>query len=126
MKINWRMITGIIIVLTIIILIGYDILIDAEGGVATTISRVTIETSIENHVIPAAAGVLCGHLFILKRNNKWYWLGIIFLIGVGIFKMITAHNGVVNPIFPFLLGLGLGGLVWYQRDVPVIDDYGKD
>jgi hypothetical protein len=55
--------TKIVLLLTVIILMLYDIVAYKVGGPEATISNVIVKLSESEAIIPFAAGLLCGHLF---------------------------------------------------------------
>lgn len=57
------MLTKLVIVLTIIILVLYDIFAFVKWGPPATLSFVVYDASLKLPIIPFAAGLLCGHLF---------------------------------------------------------------
>jgi hypothetical protein len=57
------MLTKWVIIGTVIIVCGYDILTISQGGVQTSISVILYNYSCANPIIPFAFGLLCGHLF---------------------------------------------------------------
>jgi len=58
-----RQATKIILIVTALFLIGYDIYAYIEGGVGSTISRVVLAWSQAWPIVPLTIGVICGHLF---------------------------------------------------------------
>lgn len=55
--------TKYVLLVTVVVLILYDILAFCRGGTDATISNVIYKLSLDNPIIPFAAGMLCGHLF---------------------------------------------------------------
>lgn len=59
-----------IIILTIVILIGYDVYVVLVHGTEASISSVIITASYDLPIIPFVSGFLCGHLFWRMKANK--------------------------------------------------------
>lgn len=55
--------TKVVLLVAVVLLILYDIVAFLWGGQDATISNVIAKLSIDNPIIPFAAGLLCGHLF---------------------------------------------------------------
>jgi len=64
---DWRKLTTIIVLLSVALLIGYDVLVIAKAGVGASISDVIQTAALQHPVIPFATGFLLGHLFWAQR-----------------------------------------------------------
>lgn len=62
--------TIFVIILSTVLIIGWDIFAYAKGGGVATISSVLLDTSKEYPVLPLAFGVLCGHLFWPQKEDE--------------------------------------------------------
>jgi hypothetical protein len=63
-----KIITSVIIGLTVVILVAYDLYAVLKWGIESTISLVIWHASQQWPIVPFSAGVLCGHLF--AQNDK--------------------------------------------------------
>lgn len=59
--------TIFVILLSTVLIIGWDILAYVKGGGVATISSVILDTSRKAPPLPFAFGFLCGHLFWPQR-----------------------------------------------------------
>jgi len=62
--------TIIVIVLTVLLLIGWDVFAILEGGKEASISSVIITYSYDYPIIPFMFGFLCGHFFWRLKANR--------------------------------------------------------
>jgi hypothetical protein len=60
---NWKKITGLIIVGVIAALIVYDIVVIRRSGVEASISDIILDASLKHPYIPFLFGFLMGHFF---------------------------------------------------------------
>lgn len=58
------------IVITLVIVFGYDLWLLSSGGLKATISWSLYELSYEAPIVPFLFGVVCGHLFWQMRKPK--------------------------------------------------------
>jgi len=91
----------------------------ASNGVAgDTISEVTKAYSWQWQTIPVAYGVLTGHLFWGHHGPvalRWVrYLGICVLVATLVTLDVVDWLDVI-PIFPVLIGIPLGRLLWPQE-----------
>jgi hypothetical protein len=61
--VNWKRTSQLVVIITTIVIIGYDICAAIWGGRHETVSGVIWDWSAKAPVLPFAAGVLMGHLF---------------------------------------------------------------
>ena len=57
-----RQLTGVLLIITTVAVIAYDVAIYFVAGGDATISDIVLEYSWRHPVLPFAIGVLCGHL----------------------------------------------------------------
>jgi hypothetical protein len=67
--VNIRSIAQAVVLGTLVVVGGIDVVLYLWGGVPATISAWISETSREFPILPFAAGVLCGHLFWQVRGQ---------------------------------------------------------
>ena len=65
-----KKITGLVLVVTIALLIIYDVVAIAKGGTEASISSVIIAFSYRMPMASFISGFVCGHLFWRMRTNK--------------------------------------------------------
>jgi hypothetical protein len=61
--VDWRKVTQWTLIGVTFALVCYDAAVMSREGVNTTISRVVLQWSQNNPLIPFAFGIVCGHLF---------------------------------------------------------------
>jgi hypothetical protein len=111
-----RRITGILMVVCIVVLLGWDIFAVAQegDGSGNTISEIIRDFS-HFEFFPFVAGVLIGHWFwngkaFIPSPLRYYILGAIGL-AVVIFSVLWS----CNPMIPLVLGVPLGRIFWPQE-----------
>jgi hypothetical protein len=65
---NIKSLTKILLGITVVTLIGYDVFAVIKGGTEATISNVIIQWSYQFPAMTFGAGFLCGHLFFKIRE----------------------------------------------------------
>lgn len=60
---NWRRCSQLCVIVSVIVIIAYDICAAIWGGRHETVSGIIWDWSAKHPVLPFAAGFLCGHLF---------------------------------------------------------------
>jgi hypothetical protein len=65
-----KKITGLVLVVTIALLIIYDVIAIAKGGTEASISSVVIALSYKFPFFTFMSGVICGHLYWRMRTNS--------------------------------------------------------
>lgn len=58
-----RRITTVLLLVTIAVLVGWDIYVAANEHSGDTISEIVLAVSLKRPAIPFAVGFVCGHLF---------------------------------------------------------------
>jgi hypothetical protein len=112
------LITKIFMVVALAIIIGWDIVAAVWGEGCATISCIGGKTwSYSHSTIPLAWGVLTGHLLWITRGKiEWQWFRIAALVAVAgasiILDVVDFYD--IIPIFPGLIGVPLGRLLWPQ------------
>jgi hypothetical protein len=112
-----RNITITVLVAAVVILVGWDLVAVAVGGVAATESDVIRDASQKLEGIAFAGGVIAGHwwlprqLPLVRGPGRFYILGAMAVAAVGISIMVQM------PMSLFLVaGLGAGHLLWPQSE----------
>lgn len=67
---NWKKITVIFIIATIIAIAVYDVITITNGGVETSISHTMIEWGYKYPIFTFMMGLTMGHLFWRMRDTK--------------------------------------------------------
>ena len=100
-------------------LILWDIIVATNRTDGDTISEIVLAVSYSWYTLPLALGVVCGHLIwpakkkLLRSSEATLWV-LIFVGTVAL--MLDALLAVsVFPLWPFLVGVGVGRVVWPQR-----------
>lgn len=64
-----KKLTTMIIMLTVVAILGYDVYAIIKGGTEASISSVVITFAYKFPLMPFLVGVLCGHLFWRMKGN---------------------------------------------------------
>lgn len=117
-----RTITIVLICVATVGLIAWDIVPALAEGSGDTISEVMLGWAWHHPWIPAASGVLCGHLFWPLRAKLDYLnrtaggmlvYGVVFLLAdVGV--TLAGQRPTMLPLLPFLPHVVLGHFFWGQ------------
>jgi hypothetical protein len=114
--------TSIIIVVTIIGLIAWDIATINIAGVDTSISRISIKFMELNPELALACGGLVGHLTWstnapTNRTRELILLitSLLALAAMDVFHVLPP----MMPLWPFLVGIPVGHALWGQCLSPV-------
>jgi len=103
--------------------LGWDVFVATNKTKGDTISEITLAVSYLTLLIPAAWGIIMGHLFWPMKNIAYKWERIYVMwgwgaviLGLSIFKVVPGTM-VTVPIV-FLLHFLLGHFLWPQKVVP--------
>ena len=114
--------TSIIIVVTILALIAWDIATISIGGVDTTISRISLRFMTLHPMLALAAGALVGHLTWgtnqpMNRMHEVILMvvGLVLLVAMDLCHVVPA----MQPLWPFLMGIPIGHALFGQNLSPV-------
>lgn len=112
-----RKITKILLLVTAIVWIAYDIVpfLNPERG--DTISEVICYYGSRYSTLPLVFGVLMGHFFCpVKEGAKQYPLALISIAVLAIIRdTLFSYPVDVSPILWLLLGIPLGAILWQQN-----------
>jgi hypothetical protein len=61
--VNWRKTSQIVVIVTTILILAYDIFAAIFGGFHGAVSGAIWDFSAKQPAVPFGAGVICGHLF---------------------------------------------------------------
>lgn len=109
-----RRLTQILVLVTLVILIVYDIVIRIEPTPDDTISEVMWTWVTQHPTVPVVLGVILGH-WVWPPRKTGTAFGPAVLAVWGVILAIADIVGVVpaiQPIIPFIGGLVLGGWLW--------------
>lgn len=67
---NWKRITAIFVGVSLVVILGYDLLAIMQGGNEATISHLVITLSYQYPPIPFLVGFVMGHLFWRMSETK--------------------------------------------------------
>lgn len=106
-----------IILASCIFYIALDVYWATNTPHGDTISEVTLAFGHKFLFVPAAFGVLTGHLFWPYRTPiKWKWqkMGVMWMIGVLVGISDYLHLIQVTPIIPAVVFIPIGHFLWPQ------------
>jgi len=124
-----RTITLIVMAVSAVLLIGWDIVVAFFNKVPNdkdTISGITYGASLKVWTIPYAVGVLCGHLFmpgVFLDTVRWWGVSILLAVGIGfgVFSLLRGKHLSQSKWRIALRGYGtlnagivMGWLFWTQ------------
>jgi hypothetical protein len=115
-----KIITSIILVVTLAIWLVWDVVVATNEPKGDTISEITLATSYLALFIPAAWGVIMGHLFWPSMSLKYKWPRIYVLWGwavvllvLSIFKVVPSTMYTIPIVF--LIHFLMGHYLWPQK-----------
>ena len=125
-----RLLTQIVLIITSLSLIGYDLYVWYKGDTTATISQVVLDFTSMWPVASFALGMLFGHLLwpIVKPNNSFFglptyvWVALISVFLVFCLTYPADYKLMDNivgwfklyPVIPFVLGLPFGRIIFPQ------------
>jgi uncharacterized membrane protein len=115
---NTKLITAIIVIVTILGLIAWDIWVVIEPTPGDTVSEIFLGFAYSHPFSSFALGVLCGHLTwprTFNSNYKWTILAALIINSVAI--LVLDLSGILPrmlPIIPLAVGIPIGHLLWPQ------------
>jgi hypothetical protein len=119
---NYKNITGLVVVISAFAFISFDIIIYALGGNAATISQVFLGFASSHPTLPWAWGGLTGHLawpvtVPATGSERYVRIGILALTTTSL--LICDATGIlpsVPPVAVMLVGVVAGHYGWAQKD----------
>lgn len=111
-----RKITGIVMVIFVVALLGWDLFVAIEPTQGDTISEIMRDYSAGHPLIPTSIGVLSGHFFWPKKERiNGVWTAVLLSV-VGLSLLLSGFIFSLNwpPMYPFIGGVLIGHLVWAQ------------
>lgn len=113
-----KKVTKVLIILTAIILIGYDIYAAVEDTGGDTISEVMLAWAYKIPLLAYAFGVLGGHLFWPLKSTEYHLQRVLILGGTGVIILILPLVGLyphMTPAVPLIVGVVAGHFLWGQK-----------
>lgn len=113
-----KRITAGVIIVSIVVLVGYDIIIIIESSPGDTISEILRDWAWKHPSVAFCLGVLCGHWFgnfdqlvefRAKHEYSWALLG---LMGVAWAASDFFNLFHVHPFIAMLVGIPAGAVLW--------------
>lgn len=130
-KLTTRHWTIILLLASAAVLIGWDIFVAANPQPGDTISEIVLDWSRRVSLVPAAFGVLMGHLFWPRKGGTFRLEGIVLAaiffgtrdLCAWVWDDVTGTtrfwlHTVWLPVVPLALGVPLGHWCWPQRPPP--------
>jgi len=115
---KYRLATIILIIVSAVIIIGWDIFVYIKAGSIATESNVLKDWNNAFCFIAYAYGVIGGHWFINQKTGAKRWK-IYTMIGISVsvltFSIVAYFTNMVIPTDMYLLlGYLVGKYLWYQ------------
>ena len=118
-------VTWIIILITVIQLIVWDIFVATNKYAGDTISEIIQSYAFKYTFVPLAFGILAGHFFWPGESIFPWWQKIIILVFLGSSTILVdvyqpcMFNSILKllhtyPIILFLISIPLGRIIWPQ------------
>jgi len=118
-----KKITSILLIVTLSIWVVWDVFVATNNVKNDTISEITLAVSYLALFIPAAWGIIMGHLFWPSESIKYKWPKIWIMWGWGalvlvlsIFKAVPGNMTTVPIVF--LVNFVIGHFLWPQKVAP--------
>lgn len=67
---DFKKLTSIVTIVTVVLVLVYDVIAIVNGGTEASISSLVITKSYEQPLIPLLVGIVIGHLFWRMKGNK--------------------------------------------------------
>lgn len=122
-----KKITSILLIVTLSIWVIWDVFVATNDVKNDTISEITLAVSYVALFIPAAWGVIMGHLFWPSKSIAYKWPRVWAMWGWGAFVLVMSILKVVPgnmttvPIV-FLLHFLIGHFLWPQKVAPKTEE----